>query len=322
MIIKQNPEDFIVKEKTKIKILDKKPEGEWFGIYEIKKNSLSTEDVIDILCSRFKLKRRSIGYAGLKDKNAVTTQLFSIRKREINEIKSDKVYVKLLGYSKEPISLGLLEGNDFEIVIRDLDKNIKVKKIDRFPNYFDSQRFSVSNVEIGRVLVKKEYKKAIELLKEDRVKSKMIKRYLSRFPNDYIGALKTIPIKMLRLYIHSFQSELFNKMLDEIIKDKKDKKNNKKKNEKLPLIGFTTKETEKIKSILKKEGITLKDFINKSIPELTVEGMMRDSYCKIENLKIFPLEKDEINKGRYKIKVSFFLKKGSYATEAIKHILA
>jgi len=41
----------------------------------------------------------------------------------------------------------------------------------------------------------------------------------------------------------------------------------------------------------------------------------------MENLKIEEFSNDEMNEGRYKIVFSFCLKKGSYATIAIKSLL-
>ena len=42
-----------------------------------------------------------------------------------------------------------------------------------------------------------------------------IEEHLQKQKNDFIGALKTIPFKMLKLYVHSYQSFLFNKALEE-----------------------------------------------------------------------------------------------------------
>jgi tRNA(Glu) U13 pseudouridine synthase TruD len=71
---------------------------------------------------------------------------------------------------------------------------------------------------------------------------------------------------------------------------------------------------------MQQEGITYRDFIIKSLPEISPEGSSRKLYSEIKKLKIGTLENDELNKGMKKVKISFFLNKGDYATMAIKNM--
>lgn len=60
-----------------------------------------------------------------------------------------------------------------------------------------------------------------------------IKQYLNKNRNNYIGALRLMPLKTRKLFVHSYQSFLFNKIASEYLK------NNKKiRNMKIPIIGF------------------------------------------------------------------------------------
>ena len=69
---------------------------------------------------------------------------------------------------------------------------------------------------------------------------------------------------------------------------------------KLALPGYETKLKNDVcsnilKSLLKKEEITLEEFKCKRIPELKSEGTERETFVKPLNIKIKKLEKDELN---------------------------
>jgi len=129
-----------------------------------------------------------------------------------------------------------------------------------------------------------------------------------------------LPRRVLLIYVHAYQSLMWNDMAE--------KTNNKKT---IPLIGFATKVTDEIGSILKKEKIVTKDFIFKQIPFLTQEGDERDLFIELKDLKILESLKSEISnsyeslirkKDKDKIKISFSLPKGSYATIVVKELFS
>ena len=162
--IKLEPQDFIVKEKIDISI---KEDGD-FQIFKLKKSNLSTIQVIRFLAHLLKIKPSEIGFAGLKDKYAITTQYISVPKgvnlpekvcfekkekwketTKPNFGKTPTFCLEKLGHSDKPISVGDNEGNYFEITVKNLNKDLKkrifsnfeiVKKYG-FANYFGEQRF-------------------------------------------------------------------------------------------------------------------------------------------------------------------------------------
>ena len=96
-------------------------------------------------------------------------------------------------------------------------------------------------------------------------------------------------------------------------------------NIKIPLVAFDTefesKEIEQLyNKVLDKHKLSLRDYIIRQIPDITPHGSDRELISKIKNLKISDLEKDELNKDRKKITLSFELQKGSYATIVIKRL--
>ena len=160
MLIKHSPEDFIVEEL---------PARNWddagsFAVFKLTKISLNTEQAIDIISKRFHILSNTIKYSGTKDKHAHTVQYISIPSKNLNisKISLDEGNLKLehVGYCDEPLSLGTLKGNRFMITVREIKS---VEEADKLivPNYFDEQRFSSSNYDIGMSILKHDYRKAV-----------------------------------------------------------------------------------------------------------------------------------------------------------------
>ena len=334
--IKQQPSDFIVKE---VSNLITSNEGK-YTYFKLHKENWNTLDAVKKISQILNLPEKDIGFAGNKDKTAITEQFCSIKgnisKERLEKINVNGIKLIFLGYGEEPITLGRLVGNEFIIVVRNLEKlSGKYPKTILLPNYFDEQRFGANNVEIGRALIKKDFKKAVELINNPKSNE-----HLNKAKNDFIGALKKIPIRLLRFYINAYQSYLWNLTLanylgenGKVIKELEYSlgkfvfTKEVIKNLKIPLIGFDDKiiklELRKIvKEIIKKEEITFNDFIIKQIPELSQEGELRSAFFEISNLNIKKLEKDELNAEKNKTTVSFILPKGSYATLVIKYLFA
>ncbi|MBI4141060.1 tRNA pseudouridine(13) synthase TruD [Candidatus Woesearchaeota archaeon] len=299
-IIKQQPQDFIVKE-----IFN--PTLQQTGNYTyflLKKTNYTTLNAVQKIAKMLRIPLKHIGFAGTKDKHAVTEQICSaknVNKEQIEKIKIKDIQIKFIGYADKPASLGDHEGNHFIIVVRNISQEPPQRT--KFINYFGEQRFSINNSLIGKLIVQKKFKEATEILNEHTVKA-----HLQQHPQDYLGAIKTLPIKQLKFYIHAYQSKLWNELAATT------------KETTLSLIGFGTKETSIIKEILKKENITTRDFIIKPFPELSSEGGERTVFVEATNIKISALEDDELNQGMKKTTITFTLAKGSYATEFIRQL--
>lgn len=301
--IKQKPEDFIVEEITNVRPKD----SGRYVYYKLTKRNYNTLTAIEHIASRLGINPRRIGFAGTKDRLAVTAQYISIdnvKKERVDAVDLKDIELEFFGYGDEPISLGDLEANRFEIRVYS-DK--KPRKIGKVINYFGEQRFSKHNVDIGLAIIKGNFKKAVDIISEsDNEFSDTASEYLAKKPNDYIGVIRKIPKKLLMLYIHSCQSDIWNRTVERMASMGVEQ-------EKVPLVGFGTelegKSGEIISSILKQEGITQRDFIIRSIPELSSEGSDRDMFIEIKDL--------EIND-----KVKFTLQKGSYATVVIQQLFS
>ncbi len=334
--LKQIPEDFVVIEVPAVKTA---LQGRYIYFW-MKKKERNTLDAVKELARQLRIKEKDIGFAGSKDKHAVTEQIISlpgIKKESVDRVKIEGVSLEFYGYGNQPVSLGDLQGNKFELVVRNLDDE-KVEKINCVENYFDEQRFSLNNIKIGQYLIRKEFAKAVSLVDEVKVK-----QCLEQKPSDYVGALKTLPTRLLRMYVNAYQSYLWNKTAATYLGQKGKvlkeaaysggvfvfvSDSEKFKGLQLPLIGFGHEDfndaevQEIIDKIMKEENIFYADFIIKQIPELALEGGLRNVFVEVKDLKLGKKAKDELNSGKFKFKISFTLPKGSYATLAIKRIIS
>ena len=143
----QNREDFIVDEIG----LKWKGNGN-FTIYHVEKFELTTWDMIAAFAEFLNINAEKIGYAGLKDKHATTTQYISIEAKYEKEIKKFKhPQIKILDKTRHSCSIrmGDLEGNRFRINLFEvtpieagrIEKLARKSEKSGLPNYFGYQRF-------------------------------------------------------------------------------------------------------------------------------------------------------------------------------------
>jgi tRNA pseudouridine13 synthase len=313
MKLKQAPEDFIVRE---ISTIEPGKEGE-YTYFLMKKINRTTLDALQQVSLATKTPAKWFGCAGNKDKIAVTEQVCSVATISPDTLKSlalKDIELTPLGKGSKPVSLGDLKGNEFEIIVRDIDKIPSAKK--QFVNLFGEQRFSTHNSAIGKAIVKRDFKQAVALiLLTKSIAAQEVHKVLAQQPKNYLTALKILPLKLLRLYVHAYQSLLWNELA-------KKHSENQCANIKLPIVGFGTIPDKQLEEVLKRENVTTREFVIKEFPELSSEGTERDVYAEADKLVIGKLEDDELNPGRKKVKLAFTLPKGSYATEFVRQLFS
>lgn len=147
-VIKTCPEDFIVDED-----LGFEPDGEGEHIFvRLKKVNCNTLFVAEQLAKFANIPLRSVSYAGLKDRYAVTTQWFCLhvpgkQMPDFNQFKLAECQVLSVNRHKRKLRIGYLKGNQFTITIRHIDQPEDVEKRlaniakHGIPNYFGHQRF-------------------------------------------------------------------------------------------------------------------------------------------------------------------------------------
>ncbi len=223
---RQSPRDFVVEE---IPLYEFSGEGEHLILFVRKKN-LTTSELVGIFARFLGIKNRDIGYAGLKDKHAMTKQYISIHKQHEEKLETfEHENIKIISTTKHnnKIRIGHLKGNRFFIKVKKVNPTsaIKIdealKNISTFgmPNFFGYQRFGNDgdNHIIGEKIAKGEAKE-----RNPRVKKLLINSYQSHLFNLWLS--RRLEINRL---INSFEvSELetvLNMPNDEVKKLKQQK---------------------------------------------------------------------------------------------------
>lgn len=146
--LKSLPEDFIVKEDLGFEL---DGEGEHVMV-RVEKIGYNTLFVAEQLAKFAKISARSVSYAGLKDRHAVTEQWFCLQMpgKETPDFSAwqlDGCRVIATTRQKRKLRIGALKGNQFELTIRDIsapeDIEPRLQQIAEHgvPNYFGEQRF-------------------------------------------------------------------------------------------------------------------------------------------------------------------------------------
>jgi tRNA pseudouridine13 synthase len=359
MRLKQLPEDFIVGEIIEIP-LEKAGNQTYFWLTKRNWTTENALRVISRKLHtsprRFKFAGTKDKIAITKQ----LVSAFKIPRDRLEKLRIKDLSMEIVGFGEAPVSLGTLKGNKFDITIRDikpeeitkLEKNFNKIKKAGFRNYFGEQRFGKGNTHvIGKFILRGKLEPAVKEVicfagEKERDDVKSAKKFatqhwkdwpsiLEGFPthlhlerdllmwlarpnnqNDFAGALRVLPKYIRKLYVHAYQSFIWNSAL----KSLKTIKGN------LLVPGFATKLgkdtfSKAIKKLLEKDDLTLESFKCVRIPEIAVEGEKREAIVKPKHLTISAPEDDELNAGKKKLKISFELPKGSYATVLLEELL-
>jgi len=234
-----------------------------------------------------------------------------------------------------------------------------------FPNYFGEQRFgSVSRNThiIGEKIIRGEFEEAAmtfladfeneqnsesrsarkELLKTQDFKTALLNfpkhlrfertmlAHLADNPEDYIGALRQLPRQTLLLFVHAFQSHMFNKLLSERIRQGEGKVEMEEGEYFAPatgygfpdtdkmdvdgflcmkIIGYNSNPNEREKKLMKELNIKKEDFRIKELPEISSKGTFRSAFAPLRDFSF----KDDTFR--------FSLQSGAYATSALREFI-
>ncbi len=339
-ILKHIPEDFIVEE-----LLPERFSPQERGAYllvKLEKQNRNTEEVAQELARALHLPSRAVAYAGAKDKRARTTQYLTLRgatPTRLERVQLTGVTLTPLGFVDEPLGLGLLDGNRFTLTIRNLTPGMRLGLPPAVPNYFDEQRFSSQNIAVGKALVKKEFNEACTLLaRHDRQHGLVVARHLDEARNDAVGALNRLPHRVLKRYLHAYQSKLWNDLAVAVLETTGLVRRvpyahgtfafptTSVAQRTLPIPGFGTEASPELKAlldeILAREGVALDDFVIRQLPNLSLQGEERDLLMSVTDFSLSPPEPDDAFPGREKVTARFTLGKGSYATLLVKSLVA
>ncbi len=180
--------------------------------FTLTKKGWNTISVINKLARILGVRPERFGYAGLKDKNALTSQRVSawrIPASKLSKIRINNVQLSDFEENKEKIRIGSHKGNYFKIRIKELKV---VKEPINVPNLFGEQRFNGTEV-LGELLVKGEYDEIINKLRNNENGS--YERVALKYANKgALNALRRINKRIRVLWVNAYQSSEWNKNID------------------------------------------------------------------------------------------------------------
>jgi len=162
--IRATPEDFVVTEELDI---DLSGDGEHDWLW-VEKTGANTHWVAERLAQHVRIPPRDIGYAGLKDRHAVTRQWFSVRRpaggNDWQGFEAPGVRILEQQRHGRKLKRGAHRGNRFRIAVRAagiagvstaIGDRVAAISEQGVPNYFGEQRFGRegSNVALGQAVV-------------------------------------------------------------------------------------------------------------------------------------------------------------------------
>lgn len=396
--IRNRYEDFYVEEIPEIV-----PEGEGPNIWIwIEKIGRTTLDVMLDISRDLHIDRKRMGFAGMKDKKAITRQWICIAnmdsEEQLKQVEALDIYktdfLKVVRGRKK-LRMGQLRGNKFRILVKDLDDieksadvaNEVLAKLQRtgVPNYFGWQRFgkprTITHL-VGEALVENDLEKAVGVyignpqddeseenqmarqayddgnLEESlnlmgkgmRYEKMMIKELIrdskrgELTDKSYMNALHALPKPLQRMFVHAYQSYLFNEAVskrvemgmnkyiegdiiidteEHIVRDKTPEEFQEMIDNfeasptcplygtKVPFAGGAVGEMEE--DILKNYNITKADFEVPKMPRLGSHGLRRAMRFQVWDASAIPTDDGVL--------CEFSIDKGSYATAVLREIM-
>lgn len=146
---RSRPEDFVVEE---IAGFEPSGAGEHL-VLDVEKRGMNTVFAARLIAQWAGVPEKAVGYAGLKDRHAVTRQRFSVHlpgREAPDPAALETPELRVLGAARHARKLprGGLAGNRFEITLRDvqgnreaIDSRLAALAARGVPNYFGEQRF-------------------------------------------------------------------------------------------------------------------------------------------------------------------------------------
>ena len=205
MKLKQTAGDFVVVELTHIR-----PERDGpFAFYRLKKTGWTTPDALQQVCRTWNLEWQQLGYGGLKDRHAETTQHVSILHGPRRNLTRPGIELTHLGQLHQPFTSRDIAANRFAVTLRGLSPGeestitTEAERVKRtgVPNYFDDQRFGSVTGDgrfVARELVHGRFEEALKLAlvapyEFDRAEQKREKQILTAHWGDWPKCKAELP---------------------------------------------------------------------------------------------------------------------------------
>ncbi|XP_076862856.1 pseudouridylate synthase PUS7L-like isoform X2 [Brachyhypopomus gauderio] len=168
---------------------DSEEQVDTYTAFTLRKENLETLEAISYMAAALGVLPSDFSYAGIKDKRAITYQSMTVKKisperllKVAHEFERRGMQLSHIRSASEPLRLGRLQGNHFDLVIRDVRPHGKCSSTDLeklvkeavenvktrgFVNYYGPQRFgnsqSIQADQVGLALLKEDMNTAVRL---------------------------------------------------------------------------------------------------------------------------------------------------------------
>lgn len=192
-VLKATAEDFQVDEVLDIPLSG---DGEHLWLW-VEKRGLNTEEAARRLARAAGVQLRTVSYAGLKDRQALTRQWFSIQlpgkaDPDLSSAQGDTLRILQSGRHRRKLQRGAHSANGFTLRLTGLDANHdaldqRLECIKRFgiPNYFGAQRFGHQGGNLGEA---RDYAGRQALPEQRNVRSRLLSTARSYLFNRVLAA--------------------------------------------------------------------------------------------------------------------------------------
>lgn len=203
-VLRQRPEDFLVDEQP---LYQPRGEGEHIYLF-VQKRGMTTQQAAGALARHFGVRPGAIGHAGLKDRHAVTRQVFSIhtpgkKPEDFPDFQHERIAILWADLHANKLRTGHLRGNRFSIRIRNVPATAAVRAkrvLDRLaahgaPNYAGEQRFGsrAANALLGLADLRNDAQAFLDALLGPLPHARNTGAHEAYARADYAGALELTP---------------------------------------------------------------------------------------------------------------------------------
>ncbi|MEV0280814.1 tRNA pseudouridine(13) synthase TruD [Streptomyces sp. NPDC050610] len=338
-LLKKFPADFLVSESLVLPTTAPDTEATPYHYVRLRKRGYTTFEAIDALSAFCGRDAREIGYAGLKDEDAITDQLVSLsgpltheRIEQFNTAhgageheQGHPPFLMLRHHGYGPLALGVgeLDGNSFHIVVRHLDRAqaerleaVRGRRSLYFVNYYDTQRFGVPTGPkrthlIGQALLDGDHGRALELVRESgSAEAAAAQRFTG--PADRFFA--ELDQRRVAFFLSSHASFAWNRQVGDLVRDRCGDAAVQEKRDGIPYLFPTTPDG--VLAVLR-DGLGLRyDSWRWRDGRMTSSASARPAAVQTQ-IRVGEVAEDESAEGAWRCTLKFFLGSGCYGTTAV-----
>ncbi len=318
-VIRELPENFKVTEQIK-----DTPQGTGEHVYlYIEKQNNNTDWLAGQLAKHSNVAKRDVGFAGMKDRRALTKQWFSVylaakAEPDWQALESKEIRILEVKRHQRKLRRGALKGNRFEILVSQYsgdkqETEARLQSITKHgaPNYFGEQRFGKDGKNIQR---------ALDMFNGRRVKRNQRSIYLSSARSFIFNEILSQRIRQNSwrkiiagdCVMLSGTNSVFSVEADKLIELQQRLDEND--------LHITGPLAGKGNTLVTAQAAELEQSIYKRYPKLVHGLVAADLEAARRSLVLMPQDMQwEVSENQ--LKLSFFLSAGGYATSVLREIL-